>query len=118
MSCQLNKEKMSSFCQIFLCVVYQQLSIFHTVLQLTDILEIPRGGGKARTYTQYITMIKQSNVYSWIIVGDDRLEKSKLGTEAAWEKGFMCQIERKETKLVLASTPTEKMLRKDKCEER
>lgn len=64
-------------------MVCQQVSIFHAILQLTDILEIPREGEKACTYTQYITMIKMCNVYNWIIVEDDRLEKNKLGTEAA-----------------------------------
>lgn len=63
-------------------------------------------------------MIKLCYIYNWIIVADDKLEKSKLGARDVQEKEeTTCQTERKR-KLLLASTPSEKMLRQDKCEER
>lgn len=66
-------------------------------------------------------MIKLRYVYNWIIVADDRREKSELGAEAVWEKGegTVCQMQRKKNpKLMLASAPTEKTSRQEKCEER
>lgn len=44
-------------------------------------------------------MIKLRYAYNWIIVADDRREKSELGAEAVWEKGeeTVCQMQRKKT---------------------